>query len=178
MKSLFIAISIAVVSANAALADQKRIYGLRETVGSVQISGWEKGLCHGDPNLSHWHWTPMYANIQRVRTYGPDGKPLEIKPHQAQEANIPPPHYVKPIQLPLPVPQWAKETPKLAKMPAHPPGTDSSSSSNSKLSGKFLNKTTAPSVASYGGDYTRPTAPNLLSERSSVRGRLTAGRHI
>jgi hypothetical protein len=92
------------------------------------------------------------------------------------EVNIPPPHYVKPIQVPLPVPKWATEMPQLGKLPAKP-ASDVNASSHSTLSGKFLNKTNAPSVASYGGDYTRANAPGLLTDRA-VRGRMMAGQHI
>jgi hypothetical protein len=93
-----------------------------------------------------------------------------------REPNIPPPHYVKPIQLPLPVPQWKKDLAKMDQMPPKPRSIESHSDSNSQsnISGMLISKK-PPTVASYSGDYTLSPALHP-TERTSVRGRLTSPR--
>lgn len=36
----------------------------RVTVGSVEIKDWHHDIVKSYPNLSHYHWNPMYANVQ------------------------------------------------------------------------------------------------------------------
>lgn len=36
---------------------------VRETLGTVEMKGWEKNLVRGNPNLKHWHWNPVYSNV-------------------------------------------------------------------------------------------------------------------
>lgn len=178
MKATLIATALTVLAASSAQADQKRIIGLRETVGSVAISGWEQGLVQANPNLGHWHWTPVYANIQRIRTWGDPNptQPGANKSTTAREPNIPPPHYVKPIQLPLPEPQWHKELAKLDSLPRkpHPVEDRSQSSSQSNLFGLLVSKKTT-TVAAYDGDYSRASLPGQ-AEHTAVHGRLTSPR--
>lgn len=42
---------------------QKERYN-RITVGSVEVKDWQKGIVKRYPNLNHYHWNPIYANVQ------------------------------------------------------------------------------------------------------------------
>lgn len=178
MKTVLLAFVLLITSNLAAQAENhRRVYGLRETVGSVQISGWERGLVQSNPNLGRWHWTPMYANIQRIRTYGdPAAKQDKNKSPQtvANLPNIPAPHYVKPIHVPLPVKQITKyQSP--VKQPTFVGSSDNRTSTNCDAT--LISK--AQPTATYGGDYTRAnTDTGIVAERTSVRGRLAPGWHL
>ncbi|HEY9772845.1 MAG TPA: hypothetical protein V6C81_03440 [Planktothrix sp.] len=101
----FLAFSIAfalfVLAAQASLADSGRLYGVRTTVGTVEIRGWEHSLVKGNPNLGHWHWTPIYDNVQGIHVVS------QSKPTSKATRPLPPPppkeHYIKPLHLPMPV---------------------------------------------------------------------------
>src|SRR5262245_40541732 len=45
------------------------------TVGCVEYRNWEAALVRNNPNLRHYHWNPIYANVQAVRLVGPPPPP-------------------------------------------------------------------------------------------------------
>lgn len=59
---------------SAEAAERKAV--VRVTTGSVQINNWQHHLVKNNPNLGHWHWNPIYANVQGLKTVransGPD----------------------------------------------------------------------------------------------------------
>ncbi len=59
---------------SAEAAERKAV--VRVTTGTVQINNWQHNLVQGTPNLGHWHWNPIYANVQGLKTVranaGPD----------------------------------------------------------------------------------------------------------
>lgn len=65
---------LAICCLNAEAAERKAV--VRVTTGSVQINGWQHHLVQNNPNLGHWHWNPIYANVQGLKTVrannGPD----------------------------------------------------------------------------------------------------------
>jgi hypothetical protein len=157
MKVLPVALAIFVCTASAAYAEDRPIRGLRETVGTIQINGWEQGLVNNQPNLSHWHWTPIYANVQRIRGYG-DPPPRQQPDKQPV---IPVSHYVKPIHAPMP--QVDHSQMPIIHQPSKPLAIDGSSrwvghsgnspgNSNDHVSAKIVPKLpvaqTPPTVAS------------------------------
>jgi hypothetical protein len=184
MRPLLFAIAVGLFLNTAASADQPRIRGLRETVGSVQISGWEQGLVQANPNLGHWNWSPMYANIQRIRGYGDNdqvqgphttGKgATQAQPDPAMLQQQQQSHYIKPNHIPLPVPEWHKQIPKYDSY-QKPKPVESANKNNSSgnITGKMVARQPAAPPASYGFDYTK-TPPNVsMVERTSVHGKLT-----
>ncbi|CAN5257791.1 hypothetical protein BH10CYA1_BH10CYA1_51270 [soil metagenome] len=65
---------VPLVCLSAEAAERKAV--VRVTTGSVQINNWQHNLVQGTPNLGHWHWNPIYANVQGLKTVransGPD----------------------------------------------------------------------------------------------------------
>lgn len=67
--------------------------GVRYTTGAVRVSGWEKTLTDGDPNLRHWNWSAVTTYTQSAYGKLPAGAFLDKK-------KSPGGVYVKPVQLP------------------------------------------------------------------------------
>lgn len=59
---------------------------VRVTTGYHQVSGWEKPLVDGNPNLAHYHWTPQGGYDQGY---------LHIRSPQRPQGSI----YTKPIHI-------------------------------------------------------------------------------
>jgi len=183
MKSLLTTLTIGlfVTTLSAQAQPQQHVYGVRQTVGTVETKGWERSIVQNNPNLSHWTWCPIYSNIQAIdgpprtaRT--PDASPQK----QQQQPVIPQQHYVKPTHVALPVPEWRRN------LPSYPTGRGNVSGSlhHEQISGNLMNKRVgaalipkAPLVASYG-NYNQPSGYGSSSaiERADVRGRLASGR--
>jgi hypothetical protein len=80
---------------------------VRVTTGSVQVSGWEKGIIQANPNLSHFTWMPMSQNLQGVRVIPGTSIPRgELVPKKTGQPYLHAPtqtssgsHYVKPIHI-------------------------------------------------------------------------------
>ncbi len=62
---------------NAGAAERKAV--VRVTTGSVQINNWQHNLVEGNPNLGHWHWNPIYANVQGLKTVRANAGPDKFK---------------------------------------------------------------------------------------------------
>jgi hypothetical protein len=58
-------------------AERKAV--VRVTTGSVQINNWQHDLVEGTPNLGHWHWNPIYANLQGLKTIHANNGPDRFK---------------------------------------------------------------------------------------------------
>lgn len=89
---------------------------VRVTVGSVEIRDWESHLVKNNPNLRHFHWNPIYANVQSRELVSPPPPPkfpINNKPAH-HEIKIDPSHlsfkraaprrriYTNPVQIPTP----------------------------------------------------------------------------
>jgi hypothetical protein len=66
--------------------------GVRYTTGAVRVSGWEKTLTDGDPNLRHWNWSAVTTYTQSAYGRVPAGAYLDKK-------KAPGGIYVKPVQI-------------------------------------------------------------------------------
>ncbi|MGD9680211.1 MAG: hypothetical protein AB7W16_03405 [Candidatus Obscuribacterales bacterium] len=49
----------------------------RVTVGSVEIRDWQSSIVENYPNLKHYHWNPIYSNVQGIRMVSPPGPPRQ-----------------------------------------------------------------------------------------------------
>ena len=77
---------------------------VRVTTGVMEINGWQSGLVKRNPNLSRWHWNPLYVYQQGIvggshkKVLPPNSKPTSqyqsTKP--AEDG-----HYIKPIHVPF-----------------------------------------------------------------------------
>lgn len=45
------------------------------TIGCIEYRNWEANLVRNNPNLRHYHWNPIYANVQAVHMVGPGNPP-------------------------------------------------------------------------------------------------------
>ncbi len=98
--------TVTVGAVNATFAQQQQ-RTVRVTTGSVQVSGWEKGIIQANPNLSHFTWMPMTQNLQGVRVIPGTSIPRgEIVPKKTGQPYLHAPtqasggsHYVKPIHV-------------------------------------------------------------------------------
>ncbi len=45
------------------------------TVGCIEYKNWEENLVRNNPNLRHYHWNPIYSNVQAVHLVGPMNPP-------------------------------------------------------------------------------------------------------
>lgn len=165
--------------------------GVRYTTGSVTVSGWEKGLTDGDPNLRHWNWSAVTSYTQTVYGKVPAGAYLD-KNKQKPPGSI----YVKPIHV-SPDAYVKKTTPYIAAPNNGPQYTSNSSSrtgtgaipiaphyprveapaqSNTNVSAKIrVPKASSsplpiagvppaePMVKTYGGDYTNSNVSGQVS---------------
>jgi len=97
-----------------------RPYVTTYTAGQVEVKGWEQGILKQNPNLRHWHWDPVYANIHKYKVVHPGGPP-RVKltsgrnrdPLSAGRPTVPPPRvsrYIKPIHVPYQLNQKAPPT--------------------------------------------------------------------
>lgn len=57
----------------------------RVTVGSVEIRDWQSSIVDNYPNLKHYHWNPIYSNVQGIRMVSPPGPPR----HKARQSRNP-----------------------------------------------------------------------------------------
>lgn len=54
-----------------ALARHGESRPVRVTLGSVEQRNWENNLVKRNPNLAHYHWNPIYANVQGTQMVRP-----------------------------------------------------------------------------------------------------------
>jgi len=96
--------SIAALAVFAIPADARSYY-VRETEGTVEIRGWEKGIIKKNPNLKRWHWMPITANYNHMKPVAPAKKPWKVQ-RQLRKAPVDRvvqnPHYVRMNHASLP----------------------------------------------------------------------------
>lgn len=73
---LLVALSSFAASAEAR-AKTSRKRPARVTVGSVEIRDWQSSIVDNYPNLKHYHWNPIYSNVQGIRMVSPPGPPRQ-----------------------------------------------------------------------------------------------------
>lgn len=99
-----------IVCLSAQAAERKAV--VRVTTGSVQINNWQHHLVQHNPNLGHWHWNPIYANVQGLKTVrassGPDrfhrrSGPAQLHPNVTVTQIVPRSHsvYQRPNHIPF-----------------------------------------------------------------------------
>jgi hypothetical protein len=77
---------------------------VRVTTGVVQINGWQGDLVKHNPNLSRWHWNPVYVYKQGLVG---GGRKNTSPAGQSIRSSAPPPmlpegsRYVKPVHVPF-----------------------------------------------------------------------------
>ncbi len=62
-----------------AIPVEARNYYVRETQGTVEIRGWEKGIVKRNPNLKRWHWMPITASYNHMKPVAPSKKPWKVQ---------------------------------------------------------------------------------------------------
>ncbi|MBX9671322.1 MAG: hypothetical protein K2X93_27285, partial [Candidatus Obscuribacterales bacterium] len=80
------------VTVQDAQSRESELRPVRATVGCIEYRNWQSGLVNANPNLRHYHWNPMYANVQGVRLVGPPPPPpqrLTSRPKRQVLANKP-----------------------------------------------------------------------------------------
>lgn len=70
--------SVAALAVIAMPADARSYY-VRETQGTVEIRGWEKGIIKKNPNLKRWHWMPITAAYNHMKPVAPAKKPWKVQ---------------------------------------------------------------------------------------------------
>jgi hypothetical protein len=58
-------------------ARQGELRPVRATLGCVEVRNWENNLVKVNPNLRHYHWNPIYVNVQGTRLVGPPAPPKQ-----------------------------------------------------------------------------------------------------
>lgn len=163
---LLVALACLSINTGASAADPRPT--VRETVGTVEVRGWQNSLVKGNPNLSHWHWNPIYSNVQGYKKLAPGGAPMRqqgiYRPLKGPE---PPPRYQKPKHMAFDLSQPKPSKPYI-DIPALRPNKDVSGTLTSKdgsgtlssrdasgmlaardLNGELINKEVNGKVASY-----------------------------
>ncbi|PWT97518.1 MAG: hypothetical protein C5B53_07950 [Candidatus Melainabacteria bacterium] len=77
---------------------------VRVTTGVVEIDGWQNGLVKRNPNLSRWHWNPLYVYKQGIVGGRQKGVPVPgNQPTSKYQSNKPAEdsHYIKPMHVPF-----------------------------------------------------------------------------
>ncbi len=88
-----------------AIPAEARNFYVRETQGTVEIKGWEKGIIKKNPNLKRWHWMPITASYNHIKPVAPSKKPWKVSrllrkaPVDRIAQN---PHYIRMNHAPLP----------------------------------------------------------------------------
>lgn len=132
------------VTTQFAPAMAQREFSVRETHGMRQIQGWEDELVRGNPNLSHFHWNPMYSTNHVYRRMSEPTAPLAvppgphyIKPTHEQTAFVKRPS-IKPIHLPMATPTSRSTYTRPSQLPLPSSrNLDGSLKPNPQVSGKL-----------------------------------------
>ncbi len=64
-------VSALFVTVQDAQSRESELRPVRATIGCIEYRNWQSGLVNANPNLRHYHWNPIYANVQGVRLVGP-----------------------------------------------------------------------------------------------------------
>lgn len=71
---LFLSFLISALCCAAAMA-KGQARPVSVTLGSVEYRNWEDNLVKGNRNLRHFHWNPIYSNVQGMKMVKPMPKP-------------------------------------------------------------------------------------------------------
>lgn len=63
---------------------------IRTTVGCVEVRNWENNILKSNPNLRHYHWNPIYANVQGTRLVGPPPPPRQCLTNRGKKHDVGP----------------------------------------------------------------------------------------
>jgi len=88
-----------------AMPVEARNYYVRETQGTVEIRGWEKGIIKKNPNLKRWHWMPITAAYNHCKPIVPSKKPWKVTRILRKapvDRLVQNPHYIRPNHVSLP----------------------------------------------------------------------------
>ncbi len=88
-----------------AMPVEARNYYVRETQGTVEIRGWEKGIIKKNPNLKRWHWMPITASYNHCKPIVPSKKPWTVDRVLRKapvDRIVHNPHYIRPRHATLP----------------------------------------------------------------------------
>jgi hypothetical protein len=167
----------------------------------MEINGWQSGLVKRNPNLSRWHWNPLYVYQQGIvggshkKVLPPNSKPTSqyqsTKP--AEDG-----HYIKPIHVPFNPKALAaveaargtlleKRTNEAVSgkiQPPHPPRQENAKQPQTlpfekpwfkppAYSASDVDKSAARSVADVHGQVKVPPAPPPAKELKASAKRLT-----
>ena len=97
--------------ANQAEASPGETRPVRIILGSIETKNWENNLVRNNPNLAHYHWNPVYSNVQGTQLVSPMPRPPlngtappgknPMSPHTVFHPAKPrPPVYSKPRAIP------------------------------------------------------------------------------
>lgn len=103
-----------------AQARENELRPVRATLGCIEYRNWQSNLVKTNPNLRHYHWNPIYANIQGTRLVGPPAPPkqrLTTRPKKQELAARPKRDEAK-RQPTAYVFRPAKERPSVYKQPS------------------------------------------------------------
>lgn len=118
---LAIFLNASLSAADKAVAGQGERRPIRATVGCIEYRNWQENLVKTNPNLAHYHWNPIYANVQGVRLVGPPPPPkqrLTSRPKKMELANKPAKSTLK-NQSTAYIYRPNKERPSVYKKPTH-----------------------------------------------------------
>lgn len=75
--ALAILVTASLSTADKALASHGERRPIRATLGCIEYRNWQENLVKTNPNLAHYHWNPIYANVQGIRLVGPPLPPKQ-----------------------------------------------------------------------------------------------------
>jgi hypothetical protein len=116
---LAILMTASVSMADKAIAGQGERRPIRATVGCVEYRNWQENLVKTNPNLAHYHWNPIYVNVQGVRLVGPPPPPKQLltsRPKKQPSGGKPSKNHVKNQQTAY-IFRPNKERPSIYKKP-------------------------------------------------------------
>lgn len=87
--AIFLISALLVPGERAEAAKQTELRPIRATVGSVEVRNWENNLVKYNPNLRHYHWNPIYANVQGTRLVGPPPRPQQRLTTRPKKETLP-----------------------------------------------------------------------------------------
>lgn len=71
-------------------ARHSELRSVRTTVGCVEVRNWEENILRSNPNLRHYHWNPIYANVQGTRLVGPPPPPRQCLTNRGKKHQVGP----------------------------------------------------------------------------------------
>ena len=129
---------------------------VRVTTGIGSVQGWEQGLVQKNPNLSRWHWDPIYYYKQGYGPVTQKSSPMNGRTTGKQSVNAPGNsdnspdiwHETKPVHIPY-SPQAMAELRGRLSIPKKPP--DDPLADKETVLGKLMTRPpSGETIATYG----------------------------